>query len=102
MEIFKTIALKVLQYLCPQVLTSAYNSKTHCHQGTQPPELQDRDREQNEASTVQEGMFGELLCNLDQHKSMRLDRIHSRVLRELAEKFTKPLSIIFQQSWSTR
>lgn len=102
MEIFKTIVLKVLRYLCPQILTSAYNNKTRCLQGTQAPELQDRDREQNESSTIQEGMVSELQCNLDQHKSMGLDRIHPRVLRELAEEFTKPLLIICQQSWSTR
>ncbi|GAB0175493.1 mitochondrial enolase superfamily member 1 [Grus japonensis] len=29
------------------------------------------------------------------------DGIHPRVLRELAEVFTKPLSVIYQQSWLT-
>ena len=29
------------------------------------------------------------------------DRIHLKVLRELAEQLTKPLSIIYQQSWQT-
>ncbi|PKU41111.1 rna-directed dna polymerase from mobile element jockey-like [Limosa lapponica baueri] len=32
---------------------------------------------------------------------MGLDGIHPRVLRELARELTKPLSIIYQQSWST-
>ncbi|GAB0204783.1 mitochondrial enolase superfamily member 1 [Grus japonensis] len=31
-----------------------------------------------------------------------LDGIHPRVLRELVEVLTKPLSIIYQQSWLTR
>jgi len=30
------------------------------------------------------------------------DGIHPRVLRELAEELSKPLSIIYQQSWLTR
>lgn len=37
--------------------------------------------------------------HLDTHKSMGLDRIHSRTLRELMEVLTEPLSIIYQQSW---
>jgi len=32
---------------------------------------------------------------------MGLDRIHLRVLRELAEELAKPLFIIYQQSWLT-
>ncbi|KAJ7423694.1 hypothetical protein BTVI_08828 [Pitangus sulphuratus] len=32
---------------------------------------------------------------------MELDGIHPRVLRELAEELTKPLSIIYHQSWPT-
>jgi len=33
---------------------------------------------------------------------MGLEDIHPRVLRELAEGLTKPLSIIYQQSWINR
>ncbi|GAB0182471.1 mitochondrial enolase superfamily member 1 [Grus japonensis] len=46
-------------------------------------------------------MFSILLHHLDTHKSMGLDGIHPRVLRELAELLTKPLSITYQQSWLT-
>ncbi|GAB0181952.1 mitochondrial enolase superfamily member 1 [Grus japonensis] len=47
-------------------------------------------------------MFSDLLCHLDTHKSMGPDGIHPRVLRELVEVLTKPLSIIYQQSWLTK
>ncbi|KAK4821801.1 hypothetical protein QYF61_003830 [Mycteria americana] len=44
-------------------------------------------------------MVSDLLHHLDTHKSMGPDGIHPRVLRELVEMLTKPLSIIYQQSW---
>ncbi|GAB0210347.1 protein NYNRIN-like [Grus japonensis] len=47
-------------------------------------------------------MVSNLLHHLDTHKSIRLDGIHSRVLRELGEVLTKPLSIIYQQSWLSK
>ncbi|GAB0190170.1 mitochondrial enolase superfamily member 1 [Grus japonensis] len=47
-------------------------------------------------------MVSDLLHHLDTHKSMGMDGIHPRVLRELEEVLTKPLSIIYQQSWLTR
>ncbi|GAB0187275.1 mitochondrial enolase superfamily member 1 [Grus japonensis] len=47
-------------------------------------------------------MVSNLLHHLDTHKSMGQDGIHPRVLRELVEVLTKPLSIIYQQSWLTR
>ncbi|KAK4818984.1 hypothetical protein QYF61_022651 [Mycteria americana] len=46
-------------------------------------------------------MVNDLLHHLDTHKSMGPDEIHPRVLKELAEELTKPLSIIYQQSWLT-
>ncbi|GAB0205669.1 mitochondrial enolase superfamily member 1 [Grus japonensis] len=47
-------------------------------------------------------MVSDLLLHSDTHKSMGPDGIHPRVLRELAEVLTKPLSIMYQQSWLTR
>ncbi|GAB0182881.1 mitochondrial enolase superfamily member 1 [Grus japonensis] len=46
-------------------------------------------------------MVSDLLHHLDTHKSMGLDEIHPRVLRELVEALTKPLSIIYHHSWIT-
>ncbi|KAF4792234.1 RNA-directed DNA polymerase from mobile element jockey [Turdus rufiventris] len=70
-------------------------------QGNQPPELVDREREQNRPSATQEEAVSDLLSHLDTHKSMGLDGIYLRVLRELAEMLTKFVSIIYQQSWLT-
>ncbi|KAK4831147.1 hypothetical protein QYF61_015450 [Mycteria americana] len=53
------------------------------------------------APIIQGEMVSDLLHHLDTHKSMGPDEIHLRVLKELAEELTKPLSIMYQQSWLT-
>ncbi|KAK4827203.1 hypothetical protein QYF61_015231 [Mycteria americana] len=72
---------------------SVFNSKTKCSCSTQPAEQEGRDGEQNEAPIIQGDMVSNLLLHLDTHKSIGPHGIHSRVLRELAEVLTKPLSI---------
>ncbi|KAK4812550.1 hypothetical protein QYF61_008895 [Mycteria americana] len=80
---------------------SVFNSRADCSLGTQPLELEDRDGDQNGAPIIQGEMVSDLLHHLDTHKSMGPDEIHPRVLKDLAEELTKPLSIIYQQSWLT-
>jgi len=70
---------------------SVFNSQTCYSHCIQPPELEDRDGEQNKPPIIQEETVNILLCHLDTHKSMGLDGIHLRVLRELGEELAKPL-----------
>jgi len=70
-------------------------------QVSQPPVLENREGERNKPPIIQEEAVNDLLCHLDTYKSMGLDGIRPRVLRELAEQLAKPLSIICQQFWLT-
>lgn len=44
--------------------------KIGCSSGTQLPKLEERDREHNEDSIIQEEMVSNLICHLGMHKSM--------------------------------
>jgi len=81
--------------------TSIFNSKGSYSPDTQPPEQEDRDREQKKTPKIQGEVVSDLLCHTDTHRSVGLDGMHPRVLKELVDVFAKPLSIICQQSWLT-
>ncbi|KAK4832384.1 hypothetical protein QYF61_022239 [Mycteria americana] len=51
---------------------SVFNSQTSYPQGIQPPELENRDREQNKPPIIQEEAVNDLLCHVDTHKAMGL------------------------------
>jgi len=80
-------------------IASVFNSKTNCDLATQPPLLENSDREHYEVPIIQREMVNSLLHNLDTYKSMGPDRNHQSMLRDLAEMLIQPLSIIYQQSW---
>uniref|UniRef100_A0A674I1W8 C2 domain containing 3 centriole elongation regulator n=1 Tax=Terrapene triunguis TaxID=2587831 RepID=A0A674I1W8_9SAUR len=56
--------------------------------------------EENAACVVRKGLEGPNSdTELDEHKSMRPDALHPRVLKELADVIAEPLAIIFENSW---
>ena len=79
--------------------TSAFNSQISYPQGTLHPDLEVWNGTQNTPPVIQVETFRELLLPLDCHKSMGLDGLHCRVLRELVEMTAELLSTIYQHSW---
>ncbi|NXY20055.1 RTJK polymerase, partial [Atrichornis clamosus] len=79
--------------------TSTFKRRTGCPQDNCPPGLVHGVREQNSPPVIQEEAVRDLLSHLGPHKSMGSDGIHPRVLRELADEVTKPLSTIYHQTW---
>ncbi|KAK4808570.1 LOW QUALITY PROTEIN: hypothetical protein QYF61_009873 [Mycteria americana] len=94
LEVFRRCLEMFLSKVADRGLQEIHGSTVAAHEGIQPPELEDRDGEQNKHPIIQEEAVNDLLCHLDTHKSLG-------VLRELVEELAKPLSIIYQQSWLT-
>ncbi|KAJ7427603.1 hypothetical protein WISP_05587 [Willisornis vidua] len=69
--------------------------------GSQCPELEDHDCE-NEPLPVNPEIVWDLLLQLDPYKSIGPDGIHPRILKDVTDVITEPLSVIFELFWDSR
>ena len=78
--------------------TSAFNRQISYPQGTLHPHLEAWNAMQNTPLVLQVGTVRELFLHLDCHKTMGLDGLHPRVLRELVGVIAELFSVIYQHS----
>jgi len=70
-------------------------------QESQAPEVREEDHREDDFPLVEEDCMRDHLSDLNVHKSMGLDAMHPRVLREMADVIAEPLYIVFDRSWRT-